>query len=425
MFRPLASLSHFKIHPPLPLSARESKQLLNLLTTSFRQQLDREHGPFRSTVDAGGKAVYNQLSAAPTSSRHRRPAPTKANNSTSTDRHLHSILTNPIFSYTSKPQSDEAKSSRDPMDVFDEACAKGFMNLEYAAACLKAKKNLIVKSSVLSVREAMKESGAGTRVLRWLLTTHGPENLALLKDRMLLETLVDFLVAEDRQAVVWTWLKELAGTMAATEWSTANTASVSARQLLYLLVKAEATGYGSLDASYTWFTKAKDMFGKVGHSMHSTLRKAGQFLTMESTWKSSMHLPATPAAFEGFLDTVPAFTARKALYKAHLALYHPSKPDFDLAIEFLRTIDMEHPVTQAGVSRDVAGGRYPDSLITRLGLDCARVLLEQDKVASARWVMDFLQERYFKQLGIGQKKQIEQAQAEASSLELLRSLNLA
>ena len=32
-----------KIHPQLPLTPRESQQLLNLLTTSFRSHLDREH----------------------------------------------------------------------------------------------------------------------------------------------------------------------------------------------------------------------------------------------------------------------------------------------------------------------------------------------------------------------------------------------
>ena len=32
-----------KIHPQLPLSPRESQQLLSLLTQSFRAHLDREH----------------------------------------------------------------------------------------------------------------------------------------------------------------------------------------------------------------------------------------------------------------------------------------------------------------------------------------------------------------------------------------------
>ena len=32
------------IHQPLPLNQREAQQLLNALTSSFRKNLDREHG---------------------------------------------------------------------------------------------------------------------------------------------------------------------------------------------------------------------------------------------------------------------------------------------------------------------------------------------------------------------------------------------
>src|SRR5467141_2839805 len=52
-----------KIHPPLPRTPRESQQLLSALTSSFRRQLDA----------AGNKPVQ------------------------STDRHLKSILDNPLF----------------------------------------------------------------------------------------------------------------------------------------------------------------------------------------------------------------------------------------------------------------------------------------------------------------------------------------
>ena len=40
--RALSTLAN-KLHPQLPLTPRESQQLLSLLTASFRRHLDREH----------------------------------------------------------------------------------------------------------------------------------------------------------------------------------------------------------------------------------------------------------------------------------------------------------------------------------------------------------------------------------------------
>jgi hypothetical protein len=427
MFRPITSLAHFKIHPPLPLNPRESKQLLNLLTTSFRQQLDREHGAFRSEVDGSERALSGSAFPNPTTGKRRRHLQARPESRLPTDRHLHSILTNPLFSHGPEKSGIRTQNPRDPMDIFDEACAKGFMKVEYALACLRAKKNTIVQSSVLSVREAMKESGAGSKVLRWLISSGVADDVTFLRDEVFSEILVDFLVAEELQLAVWTWMDKLMAKLATANMrQAADPADKSAANLLDVLVKAEASGYISLDLAFTSFMKAKELLDKIQHPPRPILSKAGLFLSRESTFKSSLHLASSPVVFNGFLDVVPAFTSHRDLHLSHLLLHHPTNPNTGPALRFLRKAKADISISAEILSQGSSGCKtYPDSRIISLGLDTAKLLLEQDENVDARWVMSFLQETYAKQLGLTQKKQFEQAQAEASSLELLKSLNLA
>ncbi len=420
-FRELASLRHFKIHPPLPLSPRESKQLLNLLTTSFRQQLDREHGAFRTEP----KELVGS-SSNPACTKRRRYSQSRPEPRVPTDRHLHTVLTNPLFSYGPEKPSSEAKSLRDPMDIFDEACAKGFMKLEYAAACLKAKKQLIVKSSVLSVQDAIKSSQAGSKVLRWLLSSGVGNNALFLEDEAFSKILVEFLVAEELQVAIWGWIEEffLAASTSQTQ-HTAESASKTAARILYTLVKAEASGFVSLDTAYASLRKASGRLNALGCRSRSILFKAGGFLSRESTYQLSLHPAPSPVMFDSFLNIVPTFTAVKDLHLSHLRLHHPTTPDASLALKLLEKVKEEVSLMAEGAHGPFESVLYPHSRIIAIGLDTARHLLERDQHAKARWVMNFLQETYAKQLGLTQKKQFEQAQAEASSLELLKNLNLA
>jgi hypothetical protein len=417
LFRPISSLGHFKIHQPLPLNPRESTQLLNLLTTSFRQQLDREHGSFRAEVDASGKALSKPTSSNPVSGKRRRDSLSRPWNKAPTDRHLHSVLTNPLFSYGTEKPDVRTTLPRDPMDIFDEACAKGFMKLEYALACLKTKKRVIVQSSVLSVRDAMKASGAGSKVLRWLMASDPADNLKFLQDEAFSDVLIDFLVAEELQTAVWIWIDKMILAWTTAEDQQAITKSVA--HFLNTLIRAEASGYVSLDAAFASFRMAAHHLNKLKCPTRPILSKAGLFLSRESIIGSSSRPTPSPAMFDAFLHMLPAFTPRRDIHLSHLLLHHPTRPNPTPALKFLMKFKAETTSLQERASV------YPDSRIISLGLDVAKVLLEQDQHTDARWVMNFLQETYPKQLGLAHKRQLEQTQAEASSLELLKNLSLA
>src|SRR4051794_5239897 len=119
-------------HEPLPLSKQQSQKLLDGLKTSFRKQLDREYGE-----------SPNSLSPAAA-----KPVDVDPARLSATNRHLKDILSNPLFSYnkdvTSTFPSSLASPSlvaptRDPIEVFDHAVARGLMTPKAAIGVMVAK----------------------------------------------------------------------------------------------------------------------------------------------------------------------------------------------------------------------------------------------------------------------------------------------
>ena len=426
-FRTIAS----KIHPPLPLNPRESTQLLNLLTTSFRRQLDREHGAVGYEAGANDKATATVSSSKPAPQKHRRHSQSKPDARFPADRHLHSILTNPLFKNVEKKSDSSSQQLRDPMEIFDEACAKGFMKLEYVAACLKTKKRLIVKSPALSVQDAMKSCEAGSKTLKWMFSSGVANDSSFLEDEAFSEILVEFLVAEGLQSVIWTWLETLFSKIPSAGTKAANISPVKdASGLLYYLVKAETSGFVSLDNAFRSLGRADNMLSRLRCEFRPVLKRPGKYLYWTIVHQHAPRPASSPEMFDLFLSILPRLSFRNKTAWSNLLLYHPTKPDARPALKCL-----EKAKKIASTASDAEAqhallreNNYSDSRTIYLGLDTARFLLERDQHTEASWVMNFLHETYGKQLGLSQKdliSKIEQVQAEASSLELLNNLNLA
>lgn len=416
LFRPLSSLSHFKIHQPLPLNPRESKQLLNLLTTSFRQQLDREHG----SLDADNE-IKPESTPKNTLTTKRKRTNSQSGSIRPTDHHLHSILSNPLFARGSTKQAAKAPGlSRDPLDVFDEACARGLMTLEYARACLVAKKRAITQSSALSIADGMKDSGASAKVLKWMSDNGMIRAEVFLQRRAFIAILIEYVVAEGSGDIVWMWTKE-AFQRNSIKLGRAEKQSERdlAVHLLHNLVKAQAASSLTLDSAYQTIAKAQVQLQRLDIKPRSFLSHAGCWLSHETCMRISNHLPATDTIYNLFIEAVPSFTACEDLHLAHLYLHHPTKPSASKAIKYLVKIESS---TRSQSSTEL---KSPWRIIS-IGLDAAKLLLEQHQYVDAKWVMKFLQEKYPQELGLDAQtsRDYEMAKAEAYSLELLQSLNL-
>lgn len=413
LFHPLPALHKvFSIHQPLPLSPRESQQLLSLLTTSFRKHLDSEHPQLRTDKVSTPEASSISHNETPRLRRQSTSDPEKHY----TDRHMHSLLTNPLFTLP-KP-----KAIVDPMDTFDRAVANGMMTPHYAHTCLKMKKLDLIRSSVLSVRDGMRESGAGLKVLKWLISSGTTKDLAFLKDVQFGRVLFEFMVAEGLQEAIWPWIKKAfqdIPSLALLEPPAYEQARKDIVNPLRYLVSAECSPGESLDAAYNCMSRATGYLkGLRASTMRTVLGPPGLLLLKESAADRGDRPPPSEIAFESFLSLVPVMTGRYIdLHLARLSLLHPTKPDPELALNFLRTLDSSR-VAEAPRSRH-------NAYHVELGLDAAKYLLENGRFTEADWVMKHLSTLYPKQLGIKRNRQAKEANAEASSLASLAGLSFA
>jgi len=310
------------------------------------------------------------------------------------------------------------------MSVFDQAVAKGMMSTRYAHACLKKIKSGIVKSSVLNIRDGMKDSGAGLRVLKWLISSGTANDNEFLKNEAFAGILMEFIVAEGLQEAAWTWIKRALEARSNIP-KTGPARSQAVRDTvtpLMCLIKAEIMDAVPLDAGYLCLSRA------AGCLKGSSLQQMRPFLgppcwLLAHRTIHHLHPPPSESSFESFLSLVPVFTEHIDYHFAHLNVLHPTKPNVESALAYLRKLDTDSNTDSFQEPKDVRERRKLVAHIN-LGLDTAKFLLETHRFSEAEWVMDFLRTNYPKQLGVEHKKQLEQARAEALSLELLEELSL-
>ncbi|KAL8817326.1 MAG: hypothetical protein Q9223_003817 [Gallowayella weberi] len=186
-----------KLHPPLPLSRRESHKLLILLHDSFNRNLDREYP----------KAL--------------------ADSDHSPDDHIKSLLQSPLFgsNQAQHPSSPVMESDlscnpplvRDilfaveqPVEHFKQQVAAGKADIESAKFALnnQFKKNFDSAPLHLpDLENGLKGSGIGSLVVNWLWSSGQNERLDFIQDRVFTARLIPFLVAERRYKPVWDWLQ--------------------------------------------------------------------------------------------------------------------------------------------------------------------------------------------------------------------------
>ena len=192
------------IHPPLPFSARDSRYLLSLLNLSFTEALDRKH----PKVSSEGRNT--------------------------TDKHVHSILSSPMFGPKHSPPSKkrmlttptelsksmthgplESNSIANAMVEFNMKCFRsqiltGRADLALATTCLRDSINSMSCKDEKYGSRAFKgfgKHGMASMMLNWLWSSGLEKSDEVLLHTDFLPLLSPFLVAEGHleEAMQWFW----------------------------------------------------------------------------------------------------------------------------------------------------------------------------------------------------------------------------
>ncbi|KAH8886921.1 hypothetical protein GQ53DRAFT_750121 [Thozetella sp. PMI_491] len=401
--RPLGSLKSIfpPIHQPLPLNKRESQQLLDTLTKSFRRHLDAEHG-WISDEGLHSLGPAPTLTYLPTASATPPPPPSrKQHDRRPTDQHLRAILSNPLFSYDGnsafKNAEASSRTSRDPSDVFEQAVAKGLMTTKRAHGYLLAVRRDVTQSSCISLQEGMRATSAGVQVAQWLRSSGKERALSFTDDVQFTAVLAQFLIAEGRDDLVWSWLDRLA--MRAVQAEAARSPALAS--LLNSLVSAKSLEL-ELDEAYTSMLRGADVF-KAHNASPVNLLAAWRNLAFRSTVESWKHSKPPVTLFESFTAIRQQMAVPMRLESAHLDLHHPTMPDAAKAVDFLHTpkiwshnLPQAVEASKARWARDKNHAPLPNYVIKlmSLALDTVRHMMDSGHSKEAQRTLEFVRANF-------------------------------
>ncbi|KAL4866158.1 hypothetical protein BDV12DRAFT_138752 [Aspergillus spectabilis] len=393
-----SSLSNFqlwaKLHPPLPRTPRESEQLLNALTSSFRRELDREHPPTASSSDQ---------SPTPDNVNAERMAEKYPHSSAyAADKHLHAILDNPLFRVApAKPTvlprpSQKTKSpewSKEPMVVFDELVASGSATAAAVIDCLGRQMVLASTETGERFNKALRDSRAGSRTVSWWLSSSPKRREAFLLHPISMHHLCKFMVAEELHGTIFNWLKMLAdcnlgkpdGRISkshATDYFT---------RLLSAFLKAEFDCGGDLVSSLRYYMAAYRMListedGQSKLPLEVVLRlPAGRlckFLSLRARGKSKTSTEVPADLFEEFQSTLSELLVAKIIV-VRLPIYHPTRPDAKPFVQYVRSLRPGEFDSWSEKKRN---------FFTRSGFDALRVLVDAEEFDDCLFLAHFLKQ---------------------------------
>lgn len=231
---------------------------------------------------------------------------------------------------------------------------------------------------------------------------------------------MEFVVSEDLQGILWNFVQESFDGVSLLSGKQVSEASNDISWPLFCLIKTEISMQGNFDAAIQHLSRAVTRLEELpvnitrvllGHPLNFIIQSLKHHTRTEKAALSETN-------HENLLQFASKFRRRPQFDVAYLTLLHPTKPDAKKALHCLRLQAVRLAATEKADS-EVAARNW-----VMLGLDTANFLFQRQQITDAEWVVEFLQKNFPRQLGSGKQQQLEQAQAEAASLELLEGLCL-
>lgn len=396
------------LHPPLPRTPRQSQQLLNALTSSFRRQLDREYPAARTPT----------LDKDEVSEDH--PPKNPESSSYATDKHLQSILDNPLFRVQPRKEvrvkdpTQDARLAKEPMVVFEELAAAGNVTSSALSNCLVSQLLLLSgKKSGDDFVKAMRDSRTASRIASWW-SASDPQSRRLLFLPQITPLITKFLVAENMQNVASTWLKLLAQ-QDALGGETFRLKKKDARiwfgGLLNDLVLAEARYGGGIESAMRLYVSAGSITTLDQTSIiddefwKATLLSAGGHLGQQIIQNEPEHAGGVePNLYEDYVHIINTVAANSLLH-ACVCMHHPTQPDGRPYVLYVQALPQDRTASWSKVRREH---------FMRAGFTALRILLDQNRTVHATWLAKYMQKTISQHLD---PEEVQSAQFELARLE--------
>ncbi|TID25208.1 hypothetical protein E2P81_ATG04312 [Venturia nashicola] len=387
-FRALAS----KIHPQLPLTPRESSQLLGILTTSFRKQLDLHYPTTLTNAAPSSQQDPSQISS-----------PSQLSAAVSANDHLNSLLSSPLLS--KKPRSASfSKSSFEGIGAtfnlqqqlrwLEDKIASASVTIDDFAVTSRNIRTALASHPGITAK-AIKDSSAGSKILRWIRTSGRTSEKDIMLagnfkgmrvSTLLRNTLIDILVIQGRQDSVWHWLNY--------------TIQIPKKSIFSRLLFAEIQFGSGIEAAMLAYLDAPSR-GYWGPRSAAPI--VSHYLSAAS------HMASTDL-FLRFLDTLHS-QPENSFPCAVMSLFHPDGSSIKEGMAYVTAQSIRAMATgEIGVTP--VWRRHHVAFYLKL----ARSLLSVGQTDNAVFVLRFAQEHFPRELGIEEKQlEMESRRSESAS----------
>lgn len=369
-----------KLHPPMLPTAKENKQLLSLLSTSFQRQLDAAHPPIQPvepiTVLPSDPPIDN------------RPARAMID-------HLQSLLQHPLLAQKAIGQIEGQSVVAQAATMMDQAMLRGKIDLGMVDRCMQVyMKTLCIRQ--MSVKD---EFRLGRRIAAWFTSSKASVKDEFLSSSNLLRNAVPILYADGLEETVWEWLgmlysrkvdgNDLRSTTKPVRWVLQET------YLTFLMIK-EALRRSRLDAAVLQFTQACDYMHKTGRmSPEARSSQAWQSVTKAVTialLRRRHQHGLSDQLFNSFLEHQSLWSDCVPFAFALISLYHPTQPS---AKELANAVSQEKEQVQSHFNLVYTASGTAQKILVNALLDGAHLLLEQNSssVPEARLILHLIEKQ--------------------------------
>ena len=371
-----------KLHPLLLKTPRESQQLLSVLNSSFKRQLDEVHPPVHPVRSPEFERSHTNDTV------FANPSANAAND------HLLSILHHPLLETKDGDRTGRKSAAARAVRLLDTATVEGRVTPALLEQCIR-----IYNQRGRTLPELPEGQRLGYKITAWFNTTGAATREAFLTGQLMLHV-VPLMYSEGQEQVVWEWLRMLyEGDFGGRNDKTAYDPNSPAWQeheanLVRLMVR-EAVRRGNLPGAIQEFAQAWNYMTESGRLP----RESHQFDTnspsssMSRTSAMIVHMilsrrhdHGVPSLLYDLITRLDQHWRRPKYYQqVFLPIYHPSRPNADDLLQSLRSRDF--PQRKLHAIRERAKSGAP-KLATIAMIDAAQLLIDQGQPMKAQYVLD-------------------------------------
>jgi hypothetical protein len=373
-----------KLHPKVTTTPQENKQLLSLLSSSFRRTLDDAHPPILPTENRiSGPAMDNASARAAI-------------------YHLQSVLHHPLLAQNSLQAIKAQSAAANAAVMMDQAMIDGRADLEVIEKCVR-----VYSQTLQNDNAAIKdEDRLGRKISAWFTSASKATKQRFLCSPAILRQAVPIMYADGLEATVWEWLGMLYSRTVHSSHPQQQSHGqngtkplqwfVQESHLTFLMIK-ETLHRSRLDAAVVQFiqtcaymqsTERMSSEARSSHPWQATVKA----ITMALLRRRHQHgLPAH--LFDGLLEHRSSWSDPATLIFELISLYHPTSPSAkDLAI----TVGQRDDQAKAHLDEMKAMSQPAQKIMLNALLDGAQLLLEQDStsVREARLILDLVEKQF-------------------------------